>query len=125
MTSDKDTINNNNVVPTPIPIPKGMNQIIKVGPKSKAINKEKDEGGLYEYAVITDYAGTMLWILARDVKIFKKLYEKTLIKELEQMGFKDTYNRPWATYQGKECQYQPYAKLNEPEPKLEPKPPPV
>ena len=44
----------------------------------------------YQYSIITTPSGISLWVLARDVENFMKLYNKEVISFLHQYGYKYT-----------------------------------
>jgi len=73
--------------------------VVKLGPATFGT------GGLYAYSVVTSPHKLMVWVLARDVKTFKRKHEKKVLRFLEQNGYSHWWNVPRRTYQGKDCIY--------------------
>lgn len=73
----------------------GTYWILAVGPKLK--NK-------YEWSIVSDSSGLFLFILARDIKRFNKMYEKDVLKLSNSLGFTGIL-QPIKKYQGSACVY--------------------
>lgn len=72
--------------------------VLEVGP----INKD----GFYDWAIVSDRMGLLLFILARDVDEFDKKYDKDIKKKVKELGFKGfKYKEPIKTKQGIDCMY--------------------
>ncbi|XP_065899621.1 uncharacterized protein [Dysidea avara] len=79
--------------------PVGMNYwVIQLGPPTY-------NGSLYQYHVITDGSDRNMFVMVRNVTLFKEKFEATVLQKLEQQGFNKSYNKPVAEYQGNDCQY--------------------
>ena len=78
----------------------GQLRIIRVGP----LNKD----GKYEYVAKTDLSGTSLFIIARNPKKFREMYQKDLFENLAEDGFDKNFNKPIPTYQGYDCDFPQY-----------------
>jgi lipocalin len=61
--------------------------------------------GKYEWSVVSDKTGFFLFVLTRDVKNFKKKYDKNVLKLLKAIGYKGFF-KPKPIYQGHRCKYQ-------------------
>lgn len=77
--------------------PGGDYWVAKLGPVNKA--------GQYSYSIVTTPWKALVWVLVRDVDEFKQLYDKEVKQWLKVNGFNWFYNKPRATYQGKDCIY--------------------
>ncbi|KAK3082749.1 hypothetical protein FSP39_004244 [Pinctada imbricata] len=64
---------------------------------------------LYQYAVVTDNLRATLFVLARDVQVFRQTYEEEVLQYLKQNGFTTVVNRPVKTYHEQDCQYNTHA----------------
>eukprot|EP01031_Cornospumella_fuschlensis_P033835 gene33835-40938_t len=64
----------------------------------------------YPWAVVSQPFGLMLFILARDVELFRERYENEVLKLVKKKGFIFPFNKPLETYQGSSCQYAPEPK---------------
>ena len=74
--------------------------IIELGP----INDD----GKYDYSIVTNNEeGDQLYVLVRNVTVFEQLYEKDVLKNLEEYGFTKPFNKPRKTNQ-KNCNYEYY-----------------
>ena len=73
--------------------------VVKLGPSSFG------EQNLYQYAVVTDNMQIQLYVLARDVEIFKNQYDKEVLSWLAENGFTRIYNKPVAIVQNEKCLY--------------------
>ena len=73
--------------------------MLKLGPPTFG------EKGLYQYSVVTDSKQIMLFVLTRDVEIFKSQYDEEVRSFLKENGFTHFYNKPVATLQDKKCLY--------------------
>ncbi|XP_058946426.1 uncharacterized protein [Pocillopora verrucosa] len=73
--------------------------VVKLGPPTFG------EKGLYQYSVVTDSKQIMLFVLTRDVEIFKSQYDEEVRSFLKENGFTHFYNKPVATLQDKKCLY--------------------
>jgi len=73
--------------------------VVKLGPPIFG------ESALYEYSVVTTPYKLMVWVLARDVNVFKEKYEKEVSDFLKSNGYDYFWNRPKNTYQGNDCVY--------------------
>jgi len=60
--------------------------------------------GMYDYAVVSEPLGQILYILARDVARFEEQYEATVLQEASDLGFTQDTNRPRKTSQ-EGCSY--------------------
>ena len=49
---------------------------------------------LYDYAIVSDNNQISLFVLARDVNIFLKLYDQEVLDSINDMGFTKFYNKP-------------------------------
>jgi len=65
------------------------------------------EGGLYQYAVVSDFLLYALFVIARDVNEFKENYDTQVLAKLKQQGFTKFFDKPIETYQGEDCVYPP------------------
>ena len=59
----------------------------------------------YDYAIVSDNVKLDLFVLARDVDRFFKLYDDDVLNSLETMGFNDVRNKPIKTNQSSTCRY--------------------
>lgn len=59
----------------------------------------------YDYAIVTDNIGLTLYVLGRNVEVFKSKYDDEVLIALDELGFNDKFKEPIATYQGIECEY--------------------
>ena len=59
----------------------------------------------YDYAIVSDNIKLGLFVLARDVDRFFKLYDDDVLNSLETMGFNDVRNKPIKTNQSSTCRY--------------------
>ena len=48
----------------------------------------------YDYSIVSDNKGLSLYVLARDVDRFYKLYNDDVLNSLEEFGFTKFYNSP-------------------------------
>jgi len=55
--------------------------------------------GLYDYAIVGDPAGTILYVLARDVGRFEEQHKEKVLQQTQDLGFTDDNNRPRKTIQ--------------------------
>jgi len=62
-------------------------------------------GSLYQYHVVTDTSDHNLFVMARNVTLFKEKFEATVLQTLEQQGFNKSYNILEEEYQGSDCHY--------------------
>ena len=67
---------------SPVPAPYW---VINLGP---IVNDE------YDYAIVSDDKQISLFVLARDVERFFKLYDDDVLDIVEDMGFTRKYNKP-------------------------------
>lgn len=51
-------------------------------------------GGNYEYSIVSDNLAFSLFVLARDVDTFYKLYDNTVLESLKEFGFTKSWNSP-------------------------------
>eukprot|EP01031_Cornospumella_fuschlensis_P025338 gene25338-30597_t len=65
----------------------------------------------YPWAVVSQPFGLMLFILARNVELFRERYENEVLKLVKKKGFIFPFNKPLETYQESNCQYAPEPKL--------------
>ncbi len=49
---------------------------------------------LYDYAIVSDNNKISLFVLARDVNKFLKLYDQKVLDSINHMGFRKFYNKP-------------------------------
>lgn len=49
---------------------------------------------LYDYSIVSDDKGLSLFVLARDVDRFFKLYDEQVLASLKELGFSKRYNSP-------------------------------
>ena len=75
----------------------GAYYVHKVGPRNK-------KSGLYEWAVVTDDLGSMVWVLARR----PRYPTQQILEMLGEEGFDKSWNTLMPTYQGKDCVYPDY-----------------
>jgi len=61
--------------------------------------------GLYDYAIVGDPAGTILYVLARDVERFEEQHKEKVLQQTQDLGFTDDSNRPRKTIQ-EGCSYR-------------------
>lgn len=66
----------------------------------------KNDGGMYDYAIVSDPLKAYLFVLARDVDTFNSKYDEAVQQQLDSLGFNKKLNSPIATYQGKDCVYE-------------------
>ena len=66
----------------------------------------KNEGGMYDYAIVSDPFSAYLFMLARDVDTFQQKYDESVLEQLDTLGFNKKFNSPIATYHGKDCVYE-------------------
>lgn len=64
-----------------------------------------NSNGLYDYAIVSDNLSSFLFVLARDVQTYNAKYKDSVMKSLDEMGFKGV-TAPIETYQGKDCVYE-------------------
>jgi len=69
--------------------------VIAVGP---LVNEK------YDWAVVSDTSGIMLFILSRDPVTFVQ-YEQEVLDWVGENGFDKAFNKPIATYHGPDCVY--------------------
>ncbi|XP_076454972.1 apolipoprotein D-like [Babylonia areolata] len=81
-------------VPVPAPY-----WVIKLGPATYGPN------GQYQYSVVTDNIKATLFVLARDVQVFREKYEAEVLQFLRDEGFTNALNKPIATLHTPECVY--------------------
>jgi len=76
--------------------------VIKLGP----VNSDN----LYDYAVATSDNPELkgLYVLARDIQVFKDNYDTEVKAFVEETGFTDYLTEPIATYHGENCLYPDY-----------------
>lgn len=48
----------------------------------------------YDYSIVSDNLALSLFVLARDVDTFYKLYDTTVLESLKEFGFTKTWNSP-------------------------------
>jgi hypothetical protein len=65
---------------------------------------------ILSFSVVTVPFGVELFVLARDVAKFEKLYLADVLDALTVAGFTKPFNTPIATYQGPDCDYPPVSK---------------
>lgn len=68
-----------------------------------SLGPEKE--GLYEYSVATDPFKMGLYVLARDVEIFRLEYEQEVLEFVYEQGFTEPSNKPIAIPQNDNCLY--------------------
>jgi lipocalin len=73
----------------------GTYWILAVGPKFR--NK-------YKWAIVSDSTGLFLFILARDIKRFNKMYEKDILELSNSLGFTGIL-KPIKNYQDSACMF--------------------
>ena len=81
-----------NLEGTPAPAPYW---VIELGP---IVDNE------YDYAIVSDNVRVSLFVLARDVERFFKLYDEDVLSSIELMGFTKKYNSPTVVNQTS-CEY--------------------
>ena len=59
----------------------------------------------YDYAIVTDNLGLTLYVLGRDVDVFRSKYDNEVLTTLDELGFNGKVKEPIATYQGSDCEY--------------------
>ena len=59
----------------------------------------------YDYAIVSDDIQLTLFVLARDVDRFYKLYDADVLNSLDYFGFNSFRNRPIKTNQSDSCKY--------------------
>ena len=64
-----------------------------------------EQDGLYEYSVATDPNMMGLYVLARDVEIFRLDYEQEVLEFVHEQGFNETSNEPIPIPQNEDCLY--------------------
>lgn len=77
------------------PVP-GPYWIIKLGPVV---------GGEYQYSVVSDDFKLSLFVLTRDVKVFKAQYQTEIREYLQEMGYDGLLDNATVVPQGPQCQY--------------------
>lgn len=60
---------------------------------------------LYDYAIVSDNKSQFLFVLARNVDTFNKLYNDAVLATLNTLGFTG-FKKPIPTYQGNDCIYE-------------------
>ncbi|XP_076450397.1 uncharacterized protein LOC143286644 [Babylonia areolata] len=75
--------------------------VIKLGPETFG------DKGLYQYSLVTDNLSASLFVLTRDVKVFREQFQEEVLDFLKENGFNQVYNKPLETVQSDECQYGP------------------
>ena len=50
--------------------------------------------GNYQYSIVSDNLALSLFVLARDVDEFYKLYDTTVLESLKEFGFTKPWNSP-------------------------------
>ena len=50
--------------------------------------------GLYDYSIVSDSKALSLYVLARNVDRFYKLYDKQVLESLQEFGFTKPINSP-------------------------------
>lgn len=76
----------------------GIFVVQKVGPID-VVNKQ------YAWMAVSDPTKSFLFILARDVPTYKRLYERGAIEYLLANGFDRIWNMPTDVYQSDICRY--------------------
>ena len=82
------TVKLNNLPPAPY-------WVVELGPI------ENDQ---YQYSIVSDDKKLSLFVLARDVDVFFKRYNKEVLEKLNEFGFDKFYNKPIKTNQ-ENCTY--------------------
>lgn len=59
----------------------------------------------YPWAIVSVPFQTSVFVLARDVKIFRTQYQEAVLQMLEDLGFKFFFNKPIETFHGPKCTY--------------------
>jgi len=73
--------------------------VIQLGPPTY-------NGSFYQYHVITDSSNKNLFVMARNVKLFKEKFEAAVVQKLEEQGFNKSYWKKLVEeYQGNDCTY--------------------
>lgn len=58
----------------------------------------------YDYAIVSDNLALSLYVLARNVDDFYKLYDQSVLKSLNSLGFNKIWNHP-VTMNQTDCEY--------------------